>query len=720
MSSSVFPFRTLLAMSLAIKSFPEDWYLDDEEPPSTQPQHPHPLRSNSKDNGVPQSETMRSDRPDSCVLDSTTSPYENTSPYDQRGSYFSNRSNGTTSTPTVSPLAHPAFRHASTERFGDAPLASPILHDFPIVPTRPPLRPTISFGSVSRYSYYSFASSDFDQKSKAVIAVEGVEVQSPLSQGCDSLGWKIYFAIAVLCMLSFICGMNVTLPATALPVCWLTAWTRLLSLTIPQIISHNLNLKSVEAFWVPSSFLLASTLVQPLFMRLSYALGSKLLILFGLLLFWGGSIASGLATDLAILLLGRSLQGCGSGAIIVLTQLIVCHLTGLRDPYSYQRTISAIYWLGAAVGPTIGGAAAQTVGWRYMFWVNVPLCLFGLISLPFLLDLPKPGSILQQLGRVDMVGWLLIAGSVSPLILAFSWAGSVHAWKSWQTLVPLITGIGIMAVWALYSRYRIDPIVPMSIFRRATAIVACLGAMVHGMVYTAVAYLVPLYLELAKNMSPAITGVALCAWTLPLVVAAVVSGTVVSVFGHRWTSWLGSALLTTGLGLMIILDIDTIAACYIPVGILTGTALGMLSPALIAATQASATTDDETIHAVPLHSFFNSLGQTFGVAIGSCMFLNQLHTQITTQPELTDRATLLTQDAVALIRAVQDTSATQAGLKAALQNSYSDSLRWVWIVLCILSGVTLALSLWFTEGRRRRRLSLAIAHAHELQDTSRV
>jgi hypothetical protein len=203
-------------------SFPSD-YLEPwlELPQAPQPQaHPHPLRSHSAEDlslasaGVISSarETCHSDRPDSAVIAHTN---------DSRGSVYTDRDHGNAFAVPQAPAAtHPAFRAASTERFGDVAMHGG-RHDFQVVPTRPPLRPTVSFGGETRTSYYSISSAvtmDFDKKPRSYVVVE--ELQQRLEQHDLSKrrSWRFYACFGILCFLRLLCGTSTTSLATALPV----------------------------------------------------------------------------------------------------------------------------------------------------------------------------------------------------------------------------------------------------------------------------------------------------------------------------------------------------------------------------------------------------------------------------------------------------------------------------------------------------------------------
>ena len=394
----------------------------------------------------------------------------------------------------------------SAQGFGTRPDNSVRTADFAVVPTRPPLRPTVSFGNKSTYSYYSSVNDDLEQKSQAIAVEE--EAQRNASH------LRMYSCVGVLCCLNFLCGMNITSLATALPT-----------------LASDLNLPAVQSFWLVNTYLLSATVIQPLSMRLSAAVGGKPLLSSGLLLWAAGSTVSALAKTVVGLLIGRAITGIGAGVVGILISLVLRQLQP-RKPNA-ERSVSLSFWLGTFAGAIIGGALAQSSTWRYIFYLNLPICLLALVSLPWLLQLPSSkGASWKSLLRLDYVGWLLLFGSVTSFSLAASWAGTSYSWTSLQTLVPLITGAVCFVCWIIRSLYAQDSIFPVSIFRRPPGVVSCVGTIVHCMIFVSLVYFTP-FLRLGGHLSPLVLALTLSPYTLALAILSLSGGIAIASF-HRW------------------------------------------------------------------------------------------------------------------------------------------------------------------------------------------
>ncbi|TKA61504.1 hypothetical protein B0A55_12573 [Friedmanniomyces simplex] len=386
-------------------------------------------------------------------------------------------------------------------------------------------------------------------------------------------------------------------------------------------------------------------------------------------------MACTLSNHLPTLILGRAIAGSGSGALGVMTQLTIHQLVSPSHSTIAEQTVSSIYWLGAALGPIVGGAVTQASNDRVE-------C--------------------RELRKVDYTGWVLLAGGIGPIVLAISWAGSWYQWTSGQVLAPLIAGTVTLALFAQYSRYRLEPIIPISIFSRAQGLASCFGALVLGMVFMSLAYFLPVYFMIAHAFDPTRTGLLLTPWTLGSVAASIATTAVLTTTGTKGTYlWpVGWALVTAGTGITTLLHASTAIDLTIPIGLLTGLGLGLLFQIIRANARSAARTDDEHIHAVPLHDFLSTLGQTLGIVVGSCVFLNLLPNGLAASGNTSLTSVLQSNDAVAFMNTLQGTSSSQVGLKADIVGAYVGALLGVWLVVCVLAGICFAFSFWYIEDMR--------------------
>ncbi|MCJ1366609.1 hypothetical protein MMC16_005738 [Acarospora aff. strigata] len=505
------------------------------------------------------------------------------------------------------------------------------------------------------------------------------EIASPVPEFKPD--WRLYTAFLTLSVMTLMVALDATALSVALP-----------------IIASKLKGSAIEAFWSGTSFLLASMILQPSYASFSHIFGRKPMVLVSLVFFLIGALVGALAKNFTHLLVGRSIQGVGGGGIMVLSEIIVTDLIPLRFRGNWFAIIAAMWALGTVSGPLVGGAFAQKVSWRWIFWINLPFLGAAFILVPLFLKLNfKPGRLSEQLMRVDWVGSVIFVGSATSFLIPISWGGVMYDWDSWRTLVPLLIGAAGLVAFGFYERFiAVEPLIRLHVFHGRTAIVSYLGSVVHGMILWSLLYYLPLYYEVVKGLSPILSGVALFPQTFTVAPASIVVGIIVTMTGrYRWAIWAGWILTTLGCGLLYLLDVNTTTAAWIFLNLVVGLGTGMLFPSMQFAIQAASSNADLAF-AVSMFTFSRSFGQALGVAIGGVIFQNQMRSHLQTYPSLAPHATAYSRDASSLVQIVHNMPIGNPDRRDLVQ-SYADALKTVWIVMCALAAVAMVASAW-TEG----------------------
>jgi len=236
-------------------------------------------------------------------------------------------------------------------------------------------------------------------------------------------------------------------------------------------------------FWAGTSYLLTSAVFQPFIGALSDVFGRRELLLLSLLLFTLGTTVCCAAENFTSLLSGRAIQGIGGGGIIVMVLVIFTDIVPLRQRPKYNGYVQMAWAFGTITGPLVGGAFAQHVTWRWIFYINFPFCGIGLLMIPIVVNLEKPkASSSYMFSRVDWVGGFLFIGSTTTFLMAVTWGGLQYPWGSYQTLVPLLVGIaGCFATvaWEIWGAK--FPFVRLSIFMTRSAAAAYTCATTQGL-----------------------------------------------------------------------------------------------------------------------------------------------------------------------------------------------------------------------------------------------
>ncbi|OCT49378.1 putative MFS transporter [Cladophialophora carrionii] len=491
-----------------------------------------------------------------------------------------------------------------------------------------------------------------------------------------TISTRFIMAFAALAVLTLMVALDGTSISVALP-----------------IIARTLHGTAIEAFWAGTSFLLASTVFQPNFASFSHIFGRMPVIMVSIAFFFVGVMMAALANDFGLLLAGRSIQGIGGGGIIAMTEIVVTDLVPLRYRGQWAGIIAAMWSIGSVSGPVIGGAFAA-VQWRWIFWLNLPFIGIGAVMVPLFLRLNViPQSIAAKLRRVDWIGTVIFVGSMTSFLIPLTWGGVMYSWSSWRTLVPLLVGAVGLIAFCFYEAYVApEPLLRFAVFGNRTVNLGYVTTTIHGMILWCLLYYQPLYFEAVKGYKPVISGVALFPATFTVAPMAVVTGLTITKFAsYRWAIWSGWAISTLGLGLLVLLKVDTAIPAWIFIDLVSGIGLGILFPGLQFQVQAASQNKDMAF-AVAMFVFFRSFGQALGVAIGGVIFQNEMVTNLKAYPAYAGQASELAKDAAALVEIIKN---TESGLgKLQLRTAYTDSLRTVYIVMAALGGVCLAASLF--------------------------
>ncbi|KAK4502278.1 hypothetical protein PRZ48_005703 [Zasmidium cellare] len=454
-----------------------------------------------------------------------------------------------------------------------------------------------------------------------------------------------------------------------------------LSVAIPTIV-NALHGTAIEGFWSGTSFLLTSTVFQPVLGSLSTVFGRKSMVMASIIFFGVGAVVAATASDMTALLVGRALQGSGGGGILVLTDVVITDLVPLRLRGNYFSLLGVMWAVGSVSGPIVGGAFAQTVSWRWILWINLPILGVGAPLVVLFLKLQfKATSLAQKLARIDWLGGGIFIGSMTAFLIGVSWGGVNYAWSSWHTLVPLIIGsIGMIVFVVWEDRFAVDPLIRTVVVKN------------HF----------PLYFQATKGASQMQTGVDLLPGTLTVAPAAIVTGRAITALGtYRWGIWVGWAVTTLGFGLQILLDVHTSTVAWVFITLWTGIGNGLLYPSLIYAIQA-AIPDADQAYGVSLYNFFRGLGQTIGVAVGGAIFQNSIKQEIEKYPSITGHAQEWSKDASGLVQIIR--TLPHDGAREDLVQCYANALRVVWIVMTAFSAFALVTSAWTQHFDLNRKL----------------
>jgi EmrB/QacA subfamily drug resistance transporter len=422
---------------------------------------------------------------------------------------------------------------------------------------------------------------------------------------------------------------NITLAAIMVVFLLSALDNTIVSTAMPRIISdlEGLNLYT----WVTTAYLLASTVMVPIYGKLSDIYGRKPILITGIIIFLLGSILSGMAGEFGALpLLGggmtqliifRGVQGLGGAALFTSAFAVIADLIPPRDRGKYQGLFGGVFGLASVLGPIIGGFFTDLgtvtlfgyaiAGWRWIFYVNLPLGLFALYLIGN--RMPRLGG--GQPGRIDYPGALLVITTFVPLLLGLTWGGSVHAWTS-----PLILGLlgGSLASLLLFIFVELrssNPILPLELFRNPVFTAANAAAFVLNIAFLGVVMFLPLFMQLVLGISATNSGFTLLPLMAGLIGSSAITGLLVSKTGRYKIFMLaGSAVLLAGLWLLTQISLETTSFDLGWRMIIVGIGLGPAQSLFTLAVQ-NAVPRQQLGTATSASQFFRQIGSTIGLAV---------------------------------------------------------------------------------------------------------
>src|SRR5258706_8763679 len=315
----------------------------------------------------------------------------------------------------------------------------------------------------------------------------------------------------------------------------------IVSTAMPRIIA---DLQGFDRYtWVSTAYLLTSTVMVPIYGKLSDLLGRKPIFLFGVVVFLAGSALSGTAQSMNQLIIFRAFQGIGAGALMPIAIAIIGDLFTPRERGKWQGLTGGVWGLSAIVGPTLGGWITQNSTWRWIFYVNIPVGLVAMLVLIFLM--PTLRGKAKQIS-IDYIGAALLVLGTVPLLLGFTWAGTQYAWLSPQ-IIGLFAGAAVvLTVFVIYQAWLeqpgCQPIIEPSLFKNRIFSVSTITTIIFGMGLFGSIFFIPLFVQGVVGSSATSSGLILTPLMLTSIVGSIISGQLVSRLGkYKWIAILGMA-----------------------------------------------------------------------------------------------------------------------------------------------------------------------------------
>jgi len=385
-----------------------------------------------------------------------------------------------------------------------------------------------------------------------------------------------------------------------------------------------LDLHGIQHYaWVADAYLLTATITVPLYGKLSDMYGRRVLFLVSISIFLAGSALCGLSQSMTQLIGFRALQGFGAGGIIPLAQATIGDLFSARERGRYAGYTGAVFASASIIGPLVGGWLTDSVSWRWIFYINLPLGALALFVIGTRMHLPFR----KREHQVDYLGAAVLTFSVVCLLMVAIWGGVTFPWASGQIVGLVLAGAVGLGIFVIVECRAAEPIIPLGLFRDSIFNVTAGTAFLFGVAMFGAIFFIPLFMQVVVGVSATNSGIVIMPLMLGWVATSVIAGQIVSRTGrYKLLPIFGSFVVVFGFYLLTRLGVASSQGAGILDMVVLGLGMGMVFQIYLVAMQNSIKPKDMG-SATATVQFFRSMGATFGVAAFGTIFLTRFTAQ---------------------------------------------------------------------------------------------
>ncbi len=387
---------------------------------------------------------------------------------------------------------------------------------------------------------------------------------------------------------------------------------------MPRIIASLNGLQHYA--WVATGYLLASTASMPIWGKLSDAYGRKRFFIVGMAIFITGSVLCGQSHSMTELILFRAFQGLGAGAMMPISQAIIGDIFPPAQRARWTGVLMSVFGVATIIGPLIGGwITDSSLGWRWTFYVNVPVGIAALIFAAIAL----PSHVNVRKHNIDYVGSAVLVAAAVPLLLGLSWGGSTYGWSSWQIIVTFAFSAAMWVTFYLREVRAAEPVINPRLFQNSIfSVSAVASALQSAAMFGAIMFL-PLFVQGVLGKSATNSGIILMPLMLGAIATSIGAGQILSRTGkYKVIVIVGFVLTAIGAFLLSRMGVNTTWPTLAMDMVVLGLGLGIAMSAFTVIVQ----------NQYPSHrlgevtaslQFFRSIGATVGLAVFGTILNNQ-------------------------------------------------------------------------------------------------
>jgi EmrB/QacA subfamily drug resistance transporter len=445
--------------------------------------------------------------------------------------------------------------------------------------------------------------------------------------------------------------------------------------------------------WITTAYLLATTIVMPIYGKFGDVLGRRNLFLIAIGIFTVASAACAFSTDFWMFVVFRAIQGLGGGGLMILSQAIIADIVPASDRGKYLGPLGGIFGLAAVGGPLLGGFFVDHLTWHWAFYINIPVGVAAFVITWFALTLPSK----RAERRIDGLGVALLSATTACLIFFTEWGG--NAKHGWGDPVTWMFGAGLLVAGTLFvlvERRADDPIIPLAFFTNRIFVIATAIGFVLGIAMFAALAFIPTFLQMASGASAAASGLLLLPMMAGLIGTSILSGQVITKTSrYKAFPIVGTVLVGVAMVLMTTLSASTPIWLICVYLFVFGAGLGSIMQVVVLVVQ-NAVPPKDVGTATSTNNYFREVGSALGVAVFGALFTSRLTEKLT---DVFTGAGASASDAASSTSTLDPAALNK--LPKALHDlvvaAYADSLAPVFWYLVPLIGIAFVLALFLKE-----------------------
>ncbi|KAF9384011.1 hypothetical protein CPB97_006025 [Podila verticillata] len=469
----------------------------------------------------------------------------------------------------------------------------------------------------------------------------------------------------------------------------------IIAAALPRITS-DFNAQS-QMSWVATAYLIAYNAFNPLYGRFSDIFGRKKMVLLACIIFLIGSVGCAAAQSIIMLILFRAVQGTGACGLASISMIIVGDLfSDVAQRARYQSVIWATYAVSSILGPLLGGVFVEHATWRWCFWMNLPLGGLALAVIVLFYKMPvQKTEFKEQLRRIDYLGVFFIMAAITCLLLPLTMGGTTFAWNSAAIIVMFCVFAVLVGVLVLVENRATEAIIPPSLFKNRDIVILYSINGLTGLIFMGCTFYIPLYFQVVQGASTTSSGARWMANALGFCISTTLSSMALKwVKDYRIHMWAGLVLMTVGVGVLILFDVETsIAQQVVPIFVI-GFGNGMIFQNCIIAAQLAAPKEDMAV-ATALCQSANSIGSAIGVAVCAAALNNALVRNLDKLPAEMQGVI----DHFDVVNNVNAVPLLQENVRELVVQAYANSFQFLFKVLTPIVGLALLMSLFLRKSK---------------------